>query len=274
MIQNKAMLATLCIQQWHARKTDKDVTQEVETKHGAHDSGRFSKALVSKDLLAPIAKFTSRLREWHYGMTLPWTDNGARLLPATMFLDYSTKVRQAKTDYANLVDAMVRAYPAEVQAARARLGTMYNPDDYPDPSDLSAEFKIGVEFTPVPTSSDFRVDLNNEAMDEIKQQITDSVHLRQEEAVKATFTRVREVVSKMDDRLSDPKAIFKDTLVSNVGDLCKVLDGLNITGDVRIDEIAKFMTDELIKPASALRTNLALRSSVAGKCKELLARLP
>ena len=268
------MLATLSIQQWHARKTDKAVTHEVELKYGAHDSGRFNKALVSKELLAPLSKFTSRLREWHYGMTLPWTDNGARLLPATMFLDYSTKVRQAKADYATLVDEMVRAYPAEMQLARNRLGDMYEAGDYPDPSDLPKEFNISVEFSAVPMGADFRVDLGEDAANEIRQQITDSVVLRQGEAVKSTFARVRDVVSKMDERLSDPKAIFKDTLVSNVDDLCRVLNGLNITGDERIDEIAKFMTDELVKPASALRTNLPLRSSVAGKCKELLARLP
>lgn len=268
------MLAQLKISKWGGRKTDKSITAEVEAAHGARDSGRFSKVLVAKDLLQPIDQFASRLREYHHTMTLPWTDSGARLLPAAHFMEYSKKMREAKTEYAALVQTFVKNYPTEVQAARNRLGSMYDPGDYPDPLDIGQEFGIEVSITPVPTGNDFRVDIGNEAVEEIRGQINDSIAMKQAEAVKATFDRVREVVSKMHERLADPKAIFKDTLVTNVGDLTKVLAGLNITSDPRIDKIAKFMQEELIIPPSLLRSRLSTRAKVAEKAGELLAQLP
>lgn len=274
MIQNKAMLAQLKISKWGGRKTDKEVTAAVEAAHGARDSGRFNKALVSKALLQPIDQFASRLREYHHTMTLPWNDSGARLLPAAHFMDYSKKMREAKIEYTNLVNAFVQKYPVEVQAARNRLGSMYDPEDYPDPSDINKEFGIDVSITPVPTGNDFRVDIGNEAIEEIRGQINDSIAMKQAEAVKATFDRVREVVSKMHERLSDPKAIFKDTLVTNVSDLSKVLVGLNITSDERIDKVAKFMQDQLVLPPSLLRGSNHIRAKVAEKAGELLAQLP
>jgi len=68
-IQNKAMLVTLSISQWTARKQDKSVTAEVETAHGAHDSGKFNKLLVAKELLEPITKLTAKIRESHHFST-------------------------------------------------------------------------------------------------------------------------------------------------------------------------------------------------------------
>jgi hypothetical protein len=274
MLQNKAMLAHLKISQWGGRKTDQTVTAAVEAAHGARDSGRFNKMLVDKGLLKPITQFTSRLREYHHTMTLPWTDSGARLLPAAHFMDYSKKMREAKIEYATLVRTFEQKYPIEVQAARNRLGSMYDAGDYPDPSDISKEFAIDVSITPVPTANDFRVEFGIEAVEEIRGQINDSIAVKQAEAVKATFDRVREVVSKMHERLSDPKAIFKDTLVTNVSDLSKVLVGLNITNDPLIDRVAKTMQDQLVLPPSLLRGSNHIRAKIAEKAGELLAQLP
>jgi hypothetical protein len=145
-------------------------------------------------------------------MTLPWTDSGARLLPAAHFMDYSKKMREAKIEYATLVRTFEQKYPTEVQAARNRLGSMYDAGDYPDPSDISKEFGIDVSITPVPTANDFRVDVGDEAVNEIKQQINNSIAEKQADAVKATFDRVREVVSKMHERLSDPTFVVNSTI--------------------------------------------------------------
>lgn len=273
MIQEKAMLVQLTVNQWTARKQDKKVTAEVEITHGAHDAGRFNKDLVSKALLAPISKLAAATREQHYKLTHAWNDNGQRLLPSALFMDYNTMLRTARTEFQKLVRDMVAAYPAEVQAARVRLGSMYDPDDYPPVSELQSRFNLDAEFNPVPDAKDFRVDVGNEAVEEIKANITHNVVLKQAKAVEATYARIKDVVSKLEERLSDPKAIFKDSLISNVSDLRAVLQGLNITDDPLISELYDDMT-ALIEPPSQLRNNKALRAKVAQRAATVLAKLP
>ncbi len=268
------MLATLSISQWTARKQDAKVTREVESTHNAHDSGKFNKALVAKSLLEPINKLVARIRESHYFNTYSWADSGARLLPNALFMDYSAMMRQYKTQFSMLVTDMLASYPTEVQAARNRLGTMYDPGDYPDPDDLAKRFAIKLEFTPIPAAEDFRVDLPAEAQDELRASVTQAVADRQADAVKACYSRIFDVVSKIEERLSDPDAIFKDSLITNAVELCRILDALNLTDDIGIWHIIREMRGKLLMPPSVLRTRLDIRALTAQAARDILKGIP
>lgn len=273
MIQSRAMLAQLSISQWTARKQDKKVSAEVEAQHGAHDAGKYNKLLVNKALLDPISKLAAKVRDYHYSVTLPWSDAGA-LLPSTLFMDYTAKMRGFRNEFQAAVNTMVNQYPNEVQAARVRLGTMYNPGDYPEAWQLKDRFSINLEFTPVPDAQDFRVDVSNEAQDELRASVKQSVADRQADAVKATFARVRDVVSKIAERLSVDDSIFKDTLIYNARDLCLVLKALNITDDPALDAVHAEIYNHLLKHPDAIRRDPVLRREVANKAAEILLTLP
>jgi hypothetical protein len=274
MIQSRAMLAQLSISQWTARKQDKTVTAEVERAHAAHDAGKFNKLLVDKTLLEPISKLSAKVREYHYFTTLAWSDSGARLLPSALFMDYTVRMRGFKADFQRAVNDMLAKYPAEVQAARARLGSMYKPDDYPQAAELRQRFSVDVEFLPVPDGADFRLDLSEEAQTELRQSVTQSVANRQAAAVQSTYQRVRDVVSKIADRLSVDDAVFKDSLIGNARDLCVVLKALNITDDAGINDVHDQIYGQLLKRPDLLRTDLTLRKQVAQKAAEILQNLP
>ena len=273
MIQNKALLAQLSISQWTARKQDKSVTAEVEQRHGAHDSGKFNKLLVNKELLDPISKLVSKARDIHYNLTLPWSDAGPRLLPSALFTKYTDTFRDLRSEFENAVNTAVQAYPSEVQAARNRLGTMYQPGDYPGQSELYEKFAIKVDFTPVPNGDDFRLSIDKDAQDELKRSVTYAVHDRQEQAVKATYSRIEDVVSKIEERLSQPEAIFKDSLILNAIELCTVLDGLNITDDPKITSLCQEIKDKLTMPPSVLRSRPDVRKTTAEHAREIKLRI-
>lgn len=273
MIQSRAMLAQLSISQWTARKQDKSITSEIEKIHAAHDAGKFNKLLVNKNLLDPISKIAAKVREYHYSVTLPWSDAGA-LLPSPLFNDYTIKMRGFKNDFKKAVDTMIGQYPAEVQSARVRLGTMYNPGDYPEAWELNDRFSINVEFLPVPDAQDFRVDVSNDAQDELRASVKASVAERQADAVKATYARIHDVVSKIAARLSVDDAIFKDSLINNAKDLCLVLKALNITDDPGITTVHAEIFDHLLVHPDALRRDPALRRQTADKAAEILKTLP
>jgi hypothetical protein len=189
-------------------------------------------------------------------------------------MQYTQQMRAYKAEFAKLVSEFAHSYPTEVQAARNRLGTMYNPADYPDVSEMYARFDVTTEFIPIPDAKDFRVDVSAEAADEIRQQITESVNMRQVEAVRDCYKRVREVVSKLYDRLSIEDAVFKDSLVSNAQALMDVLPGLNITQDPELDALHTEISATLLVSPNTLRNDPATRENTAKIAKTILDRMP
>ena len=237
MLQNQAMIANLTIRAWGARKHDKSVSAEVDAAHNAKDGGRYNKMLIEKSALDPLSKHAGRIRDYHYTMTLPWGDNGDRLLPAKAYMDYTAAMRKYKDDGAQLTRTFVDRYPQLVADARQRLGTMYDANDYPPTSDIQDRFGVNVSFLPVPDAKDFRVDVGDEALEEIRQSINDSVTERQAGAVKECWIRLDDVVSKLHIMMLKDKPVFRDSIVTNVSDLVAMLPKLNITNNPDLTKV-------------------------------------
>ncbi len=86
MIQNSAVLVDLNISVWTGRKMDKKVSDEIgAVKNAKANAGNYHKKLLAgTDRLDDLQKLVSAIRIWHYEQTLPWSDNGSRLLPQVL----------------------------------------------------------------------------------------------------------------------------------------------------------------------------------------------
>jgi hypothetical protein len=273
MLQHQAMLANLNIRSWTARKHDKAVSAEVDTVHNARDGGRYNKLLIAKQALDPLTKQAGRIRDYHYTMTLPWGDNGDRLLPAKQYMEYTAAMRIYKDEITRLTQSFINVYPTLVQDARMRLGSMYDAADYPDASDIRDRFGVNVSFQPVPDAKDFRVDVNNDALEEIRASINATVIERQAGAIKECWMRLYEVVSKLEATMVKDKPIFRDSLIENVADLIAMLPKLNITNDKELNEICRDIQAALIVEPDSLRHSASSRESLALKASTILDRI-
>ena len=272
MIQDQAMLIALSIKQWTARKYDKKASQEVDTAHQAISAGRFNKALLDKQALAGLNSTASAARDFHYTHTLAWNDNGDRLLVSKLFMPYRTKLNILIEQFSQHANQFTTHYPTFVHAARARLGTLYNPDDYPPVGDIRAKFGMKIHITPVPAANDFRVDVGKQDAERIRAEITETTTERIETAMRDCWSKASEVIRKLQERLSDTDAIFRDSLVENIADVLAILPSMNLTGDKRLIELTEQMKTELIIPPQRLRDDAYLRSETAKKANDILAK--
>lgn len=267
------MLADLTIKCWDATKHDKKVSAEVEQTHSAHDAGRYSKRLIDKAHLAELSTLAGKARQFHYRFTLPWSDKGQRILPSELFLEYQQGVASIKAEFFKARDTFLAKYPQLVQDARVRLGTMYDPEDYPEPACLSSSFDMTVEIMPVPDAFDFRVNVDSETQDAIRAQITEAVTAKQAKAVKDCWGRAREILERIAVQCGNTKGRIHDSLMDNAYDLMKVLKGLNITNDPQIAQMEKDIA-ALIVPTTAIRVSQATRKRVADGAANILAYMP
>lgn len=274
-IQTQAMLVTLSVSCWTGRVQDKKVSAEVEQSHGATDAGRYNKLLVDKAHMDPLVQFAGKVRQYHYKMTLPWLDNGARLLPSALFMEYSAQIRQFTSEYERVVDSFIQVYDARlVQDARQRLGTMYDPDDYPPGHELRAKFDITVDIVPVPDGQDFRVDVGDAERIRISRQISEAVATRQAQAEKDAWDRCRTVVSTIQARLSAPKPIIRESLIDNASELVRLLPGLNVGGNPEMQAVCDAIAFKLIVNPDVLRGSMSARKRVADAATEILGMIP
>jgi hypothetical protein len=240
-LSERAMLASLNIRRWQAALTDKKVTAEVATNHAVNPTraGKYRKNAI--DTKAPsfeaVVSTASELRNKHYFYTLPWSQDGARILPASIFEKYSEDMRLLRGAFGRAVQGFIEDFPNLKTAARRELNGMYNEADYP--TNIAAKFGVDIVFMPLPDAQDFRASLGENAVAEIKEGIEAELQKTMQAVMRDPYERLYGHISRMVERLSDEKAIFRDTLVTGLADLCTILPGLNLTGDERLEDLRK-----------------------------------
>lgn len=281
-LTERAMLVTLNMRRWTARKHDKTVSREVADKHQSDISmGRFNKLLIAKDALQAIDKIHTAAYNKHAFLTLPWTDRGFRILGSGGYFDYANQMRVYQNDWEAAVGVFVSNYDQYVSDARGRLNGLFNALDYPARQHIGSRFGFEFSIQPVPDGDDFRVDLGAAETELIRQQITASVQHNIEEAMQDVWGRLSGVVSHMAERLraytvtpDGAAGTFRNSLVTNITELLAVIPALNITGDATIDQFAADIRRELTAhDPDTLRDNEAVRNDTARRAEEILAKM-
>lgn len=278
-ITTRAMLARVTIRSWGGRALDRKVTEEVAEQHGVStNAGRYNKQLVPKARLEPIAKAAGALRMYHYEHTLPWMDDGGRILPAAAFETYRAGMLGLKDGFDSAVEKFLADWPAIMEEAKAELGSLFRPGDYPtDPGSL---FGVRLGTMPMPSADDFRVSLGDQDVTAIKRQIEEDAQAALKAAVADTVGRIRTVVGAMSERLrayrvnpdtGKQEGVFRDSLVGNVRDLVAILPALNLTNDPVIARAISEMSTLCAYEAEELRTHPGKRSETLAAADAILA---
>ena len=284
ILADKAMLVSLSIRQWTARRLDRKITDEVNREHNASaDAGRYNKLLISKDALAEINKIAGKARTRHYELTLPWSDNGTRLLSSLGYTNYCNEMRELMAEFNAAADRLEPVYPDLVAQRRIELNGLFDPDDYPPASEIRRRFRFTYDISPVPSAGDFRVEVSDAVAAEIKADIEDRANAALAEAQKHVWQRIAECAKRMSEKLrsyeieetgdgkSKVKGIFRDSLVENIRELVNLLPTLNVAGDKTLAEMGSRLVADLCQfDANDLRESESIRIKTAEKAEAIL----
>ncbi len=272
-IDTCAMLAEFNASVWTARKLDKGATEEVVTakRAGAKDAARVNKHLLAgRNELEVIQSMIGRARQYVYDNTLPWSDSGLRLLPTINFEKFATKMNELEEEFTDLVKIFVAVYPSLITAQAMALGDMFKRDDYPTANEIMTKFSFRVNYMPVPTAGDFRIDVGNAAMDDIKAKLQRLADERVEQAMADVRKRLGDHLKRMSDRLTTDYVAgeakprkFHDSLVEGALELCDMTKALNVTGDADLESTRSQLEQLLCNVTpTELRKNAAVRDDV------------
>lgn len=275
-IANSALLVSVAISTWSARKMDKTETRAVTAKHGATSSA----ASVHKNLLPMamslerVGKAVTAIRQEFYRRSLPWGDSGARVVHVTGYLDFVAAHNTLKYQWQSAVDDFLADYDQLRQDAKVFLNTLYNDADYPSLAEVKKKFAVDVSVLPIPEQGDFRVNMSDDVLAGLKAQLAKDVEASTAAAMQDAWGRIKDVVERARERLSDPDAVFRDSLVENATQLVAILPTLNIAGDPALDEVRRDLERSLcaVTP-DQLRALPHTRKDVAAEMEAIMKKM-
>lgn len=282
-LSSRAMLCSLSISVWSARKHDPEASEEIAALHGARaDAGRYNKLLFPRKALEEIHKIVNEARQAHYFMTLPWGDDGYRVLPAAAYMEHTDTMRRYLQGFTPAVDRLEQRFEELIAQEKNRLGTLFNPGDYPGvtaeadklrlarPEELRSKFTFETKVMPLPDEADFRVALGDEEKARIKRQITATVEVSLQVASRELWQRLYEAVSHMAERLQAYKVTeegvehpFRNSVVTNLVKLADVLPKLNLTNDADLNRLTEQVRASLLVDPKQLRESESVRIDTA-----------
>jgi hypothetical protein len=277
-LSERAMLVTLGISQWTARKLDRHETTALNRSHGLSvEAARVNKNLLPcGSHLEKVHQVTGAIRKDFARLTLPWGIDGVNILKSSAYVEFTQIANKWHSDWQGAVDEFMTAYPQAVEDARIMLNGLFKDEDYPPVEDLTRRFAFNIQFMPVPAEQDWRVDVGDAERERLKAMLTQQVVDAEARASQEAWRRVHEVVSRTYDRLKDPDTIFRDSLVENAVELCRVLPMLNITDNPDLERVRQQIEGSIgvyRQNADILRASPKAREDVAGQMSDIMSKM-
>ncbi len=281
-LTHDAMLVSLRIAAWSGRQYDRKASTHVAVHHEASVSaGRYNKCLLPKAAFAALTATMSAARSTHYAQTLPWDDQGSRLLTVANYEGYTELMDALRERMVRERARFIEDYDDNIDKARLDLGKLFRIEDYPSKEALRGKFGLRYRIIPVPDADHFMAKLASDDTDRVKRDIESQIEERLHDAVGDLYRRLGEAVERVSDRLREDDEgkplVFRDSMIGNIRDLVDIVPRLNIFGDETLAQLCGQVKDRIasVEP-DALRPSKsfdpAARASVKREADALSER--
>jgi len=186
---------------------------------------------------------------------------------------------EVENKFYSLVNDFIANYDYEIIKAQSRMGSLFNQEDYPSAETLRNKFTFSINYMPLPTGGDFRLDIGNEAIADLQRDYEAAFTDKLEGAMADIWQRLYKSLSAMSERLDyaahEKKKVFRDSLVENVGDMIDMLKACNVTGNSQMSAMADKLDYAMrgVTP-EALRDDGYLRDKTKKAVDEAIKQLP
>ena len=280
-LASSAMLVELNISNWAGRKKDNRASADVTSQnYAATGVANVNKKLLANNAdLKAIQTHVTAMRNMHAAMTMPWSNSGMRLLPTAQYFKYTGAMSDMENKFWDLVNAFLGKYNDAVIDVQMLLGDLFSRDDYPTAEELQRKYRVHINYMPLPDAGDFRVDISNEALREVKEQYADFYTTQYNTAMNDVWTRLHKALTNMSERLDygskEDKKVFRDSLVGNVNDMVELLRVCNVTSSPQMAQMADKLEEAMagVTP-DGLREDDTFRAETKRAVDDAIKSLP
>lgn len=290
LLSEKTMLIKLSVRIMNFWKKEKRPIQDIAEKYNVNSTEKLlgvTKRKLSKDYTARITRIANSARNYFYEMTLPWLDDGWRLLPVELHNKVIEQLRKYKVEFEEAEQELTFQISEYKDVMKTLLGDLFNEKDY----ETKGKFEFSVSRSPVPTSGHIVLDLEQEEIDMLIKEVDERGRQVVEEAMKDVWDRLFSVINNLYQKMSSEERkiirkrgdekftdvappIFRNSIIGNIRELCDILPALNITKNPKLEQIRQEVLASLTNlDPDQLRTDVSVREETALKAQNILDKL-
>jgi len=216
----------------------------------------------------------AEIRTYFYSCTLPWNDEGYRVLASSNYFDFTNQMNNFTQRFKGLVQEFFAAYPRYCEEARIVLGKLWNLEEYPDAAKLMKKFDVKVEFEPMASGEDFRVSLGADEQNRLAREIDAQYKRKVDRGMSELWSRLQVAVLRLANTLEKPKSKFYNTTIPNVAEIARMVPKLNIVNDDGLNTLAQDALDRLvIMDRKYLVDHPSARALAAGVANDIASKI-
>ena len=218
-----------------------------------------------------VAAVKNRAIAYWKSLSLPYPEAGVRLVRQDRVESLDIQMNRFQQELADAVDALDERYHELQTAAQQRLGSLYDPTDYPE--SLRGLFSMGWEFPSV-EPPDYLMQLNPELYEQECQRVAarfdDAVQLAEQAFVDEFSKLVSHLTERLAGQVDGKPKVFRDSAIENLSGFFERFRQLNVRSNDQLDELVNQAQQVVqgVQPQS-LRDNHVLRQTVAAELSEV-----
>ncbi len=230
-----------------------------------------------------VTSIRSQILSYWKGLTIPYPEPGIRLMRQDDLEGFNARMSEMRDQLTAAVENLDQHFEQLRNAARDRLGSLFNPADYP--STLLGLFGVEFDFPSV-EPPEYLLRLNPHLYQQERQRIA----ARFDEAVKlaeeAFITEFSKLVSHLTERLREgvdgERKIFRDTALTNLTEFFERFKSLNVSSDASLDRLVETARQavqgadpHIVRNSSSLRQHITTQlSGVQASLDQMLVDQP
>jgi hypothetical protein len=255
----------------------------MQLKEGYGDQPDPSAIGVSKEIIQcsefdAIQSRDGRIRADLARLALPAPfRKGVYLIPLSLVQRVDDMVQAYQTEREALIEAFMTGYLDAINAARIRLGGVFNPADYPDAARVRSAFYVRASYLEMGLPGRLQ-EINPEIFQRERNAFSAKLESAADEIRLALRESFRDLVDHMADRLTpDPSGkprIFRDSLVLNLKGFLEDFNARNIADDTDLAALVDQARAALAgRTPEELRNAPMIRDQVQARMSEIKTAL-
>jgi hypothetical protein len=222
-----------------------------------------------------VTAIRNRIVSYWRGVSLPYPEPAIRLIRRDRIEPFNDQMTDFKQELADGVAELDRQFGELKDAARIRLGSLYNPADYPPT--LAGLFACEWEFPSVQPPQ-YLLELNPALYEQERARMAARFQEAVELAEVAFTAEFGKLVSHLVERLAGSadgeRKIFRDSAVTQLGEFFSRFRELNVGSNAKLEELVALAQRAVrgVEPQE-LRNNDGLRQHIAGTLSAVQGQL-
>ena len=187
-----------------------------------------------------VTSIRSQILSYWKGLSIPYPEPGVRLIRQDDIDGFNTRMSELRDQLTAAVENLDQHFEQLKTTARDRLGSLFNPADYPNT--LLGLFGVDFDFPSV-EPPEYLLRLNPHLYRQERQRIAERFDEAVRLAEEAFTTEFAKLVSHLTERLSEgvdgERKIFRDSAVTNLTEFFDRFKNLNVSSDASLDRLVE-----------------------------------